>query len=75
VIADLNPLKQGKYTAGTHIPIKSPEAVMRGRPDTVVLLGWNFAKEVKPYLANNFGFRGSYIVPFPGMPRIESEFL
>jgi SAM-dependent methyltransferase len=75
VIADLNPLKQGKYTAGTHIPIKSPEAVMQGRPDTVVLLGWNFAKEVKPYLAHDFGFRGRYIVPFPGMPRIESEFL
>jgi len=75
VIADLNPLKQGKYTAGTHIPIQSPEAAMRERPDTVVLLAWNFAKEVKPYLAHDFGFRGSYIVPFPGMPRIESEFL
>lgn len=68
LIADKNPLKQGKYTAGTHIPIVSPETALAGSPDTVVILAWNFTNEIMEYLAS-LGYTGSYIIPLPGAPR------
>ncbi len=70
IIADKNPLKQKKYTAGTHILIESPEAVMAREPSHVFILAWNFEKEIKNYLGKDFGFKGTYIVPLPNNPRI-----
>lgn len=70
VIADKNPIKQNKYTAGTHIKILSPEQVLEGKPDTVVLLAWNFTDEIQKYLAS-LGYSGSYILPLPGSSRRE----
>ncbi len=69
VIADKNPLKQGRYTAGTRIPIEKPEAVMARKPTHVFILAWNFEEEIIDYLKNVFGFRGMYIVPLPNDPR------
>lgn len=71
VIADGNPLKQGKYTAGTHIPIRSSKDVMAERPDAVVILAWNFFEELKSILKTSFDFSGSLLVPLSGSPRIE----
>jgi len=68
VIADKNPFKQNKYTAGTRIKILSPEQILEGKPDTIVLLAWNFTDEIQRYLAS-LGFKGSYIIPLPGDPR------
>lgn len=70
VIADKSPLKQGKFTAGTHIPIESPEMVMARKPEGVVLLAWNFAQEIMTYLKKDFGYKGSYLQPLPNSPRI-----
>ncbi|PIR69948.1 MAG: hypothetical protein COU47_00760 [Candidatus Niyogibacteria bacterium CG10_big_fil_rev_8_21_14_0_10_46_36] len=70
VIADANPLKQGLYTAGTHIPITSPEKAMAEDPSCIILLGWNFADEIMEYVKKIYGYRGSYYVPLPGMPRL-----
>lgn len=41
-IVDSTPLKQGMYTPGTHIPIRSPEALNEDPPDFIVLFAWNF---------------------------------
>jgi len=70
VIVDLNPLKQGKFTAGTHIPIKNDEEVMKEGPDCVFLLAWNFRDEIAARLAERFGFKGICIVPFPKEPHV-----
>ena len=43
---DRNPLKQGKYTPGTHIPILAPDAIREARPDFVFLLPWNLKDEI-----------------------------
>jgi SAM-dependent methyltransferase len=64
-IADRSPLKQGRFTPGSHIPIVEPEQLMRRRPDYVVLLAWNFADEI---LGQQAAFReqgGKFIIPFP----------
>ncbi|HEB71912.1 MAG TPA: class I SAM-dependent methyltransferase [Nitrospirae bacterium] len=72
VIADQNLMKQKLYTAGSHIPISSPEEVMKTNPDTVFILAWNFLQEIKGILSDRFGFGGRLIVPFPGNPSVIS---
>jgi len=68
-IADQNPLKHGLFTAGTHIPIFSPEEVMKSNPDTIFLMAWNFQDEIIGILQKRFGFRGTLIVPLPDSPK------
>ncbi|MGH9268801.1 MAG: methyltransferase domain-containing protein [Acidimicrobiales bacterium] len=64
-IAERSPLKQGRYTPGTHIPVVGPERLLEEMPDYVLLLAWNFADEIlaqqKPY--RDAG--GRFIVPVP----------
>lgn len=69
LIIDMNPLKQGLYTAGTHIPIKSDE-IMKENPTLIFILGWNFEKEITASLREKFGFKGTCLVPLPGEPRL-----
>jgi len=69
-IADQNPLKHKKYTAGTHIPIDSPENVMEKNPDYVFILAWNFADEIIDILKTRFNYTGKCIIPLPNNPKI-----
>jgi len=66
-IADQNPLKHGHFTPGTDILITSPEVAFSHRPDTVLLLAWNFKDEILDRLAS-IGFHGNVILPLPKMP-------
>lgn len=68
MIADQNPLKHGKFTSGTRIPILPPEEVLATRPDTVVILSWNFLDEIINDLKNKYEFKGKVIVPLPNEP-------
>jgi C-methyltransferase C-terminal domain/Putative zinc binding domain/Methyltransferase domain len=43
---DLNPHKQGCFLPGTHIPIRSPQAIRDDRPDVVLILPWNLKDEI-----------------------------
>jgi SAM-dependent methyltransferase len=48
---DLNPHKQGHYLPGSHIPIRSPEAIREDRPDVVLILPWNLNEEIMQQLS------------------------
>ena len=48
---DRNPYKQGKHTPGTHIPIHPPERIAETRPDVILILPWNLAREISDQLA------------------------
>lgn len=61
-IVDDSPLKIGRYTPGTHIPIYSPERLYKDKPDYVIILAWNFAEPIMKKLHFN-GFRGKCIIP------------
>lgn len=64
-IADRSPLKQGRYTPGTHIPVVAPERLLEDQPEYVVLLAWNFADEVLEQQAEYRRRGGQFIIPVP----------
>ncbi|CQD22850.1 methyltransferase [Mycobacterium europaeum] len=50
-VCDAAVSKQGKFMPGSHIPIYAPEALRENRPDDVIILPWNIAREVRTQLA------------------------
>jgi SAM-dependent methyltransferase len=48
---DLNPHKQGALLPGSHIPIRSPDAIRQDRPDIVLILPWNLKEEIMEQLS------------------------
>ncbi len=45
-ICDTTPIKQGKYSPGTHIPVRPYQEFAENYPDYALLFGWNHAKEI-----------------------------
>jgi len=45
-ISDTTPIKQGKFSPGAHIPVKSQDDFKNDYPDYALLFGWNHAKEI-----------------------------
>ena len=68
-IVDDNPLKQGYLAPGTHIPIVSSSRFREEKPDYVLILAWNFAKEIIEKSAWLREQGVSFIIPLP-KPRI-----
>lgn len=72
-IADRNPLKQGLYSPGMHIPVVDAAHLEDDRPEYVLIIAWNFAREV---VAQQDAYRragGKFIVPIPE-PMILEDF-
>ena len=53
-MSDTTPIKQGKYSPGTHIPVRSHAEFAANYPDYALLFGWNHRDEI---VANEQGFR------------------
>jgi hypothetical protein len=64
---DLNPVKQGKFLPGTHIPVYDPVRIDETRPDIVVILPWNLKKEITQQLSNVREWGGQIIVLIPNV--------
>lgn len=64
-ISDTTPLKQGKFSPGMHIPIKTPDAIEQDKPNHMLLFAWNHMQEImkKEEAYNARG--GSWIVYVP----------
>ena len=65
LVADRNPHKQGKLLPGTHIPVVSPEALMAGRPDYVLILPWNLEHEIRRQLDGIRAWGGRFLTAVP----------
>jgi len=71
-VADRNPHKQNKFLPGTHIPVVSPEQLMRARPDYVLILPWNLRDEIRQQLDWIKAWDGRFVTPVP-VARILSD--
>ncbi|MDO9181959.1 MAG: NAD-dependent epimerase/dehydratase family protein [Bacteriovorax sp.] len=69
-IADKSPHKHNKYTAGTNVLILSPNKALALKPDTILLLAWNFEDEILAELKEVYKFKGRVIIPLPNKPRV-----
>ena len=64
-IVDDNPLKQGMYSPGMHIPVVPSSEIYDKNPNDILILAWNFAQSIiekhKQFTLNG----GHFIVPLP----------
>lgn len=62
-VADRAPSKIGKWLPGSHIPIVSVEDLLARRPDELLVLPWNLAKEVKAQLSGSIAIPIKVAIP------------
>ncbi len=70
-IADDCATRQGLYSPGAHLPIKSREALTEEGIDAAVILAWRY---VEPIALNNAAFLnsgGRFVVPLPSLSVVE----
>jgi hypothetical protein len=64
-IVDDNPLKQGRFSPGAHLPVLPSSELATRKPDMVVILAWVYAE---PILKRNQAYvdaGGGFLVPLP----------
>lgn len=64
-IVDDNPLKQGRFSPGAHLPVLPSSELATRKPDIVVILAWVYAE---PILKRNQAYvdaGGGFLVPLP----------
>ncbi len=62
---DINPLKQGLYLPGTHIPIYNPDKIFETKPDYVLILAWNLKDEIMEQMRAIGDWGGKFVVLIP----------
>ena len=61
-IVDDTPEKIGRFSPGNGIPIVDRSMLESDPPDYLVILAWNFAREI---IDNTADYQGKYIIPIP----------
>jgi SAM-dependent methyltransferase len=64
-VCDAAASKQGRLMPGSRIPIMAPEALQQQRPDYVLILPWNIAREVMRDHAYITEWGGRFVVAVP----------
>jgi hypothetical protein len=67
-VCDAAVFKQGKFMPGSHIPILVPSALIKLRPDFLLILPWNIASEVKKQNAKLWNLGTKFVT---AVPRLE----
>ena len=67
-LTEVNKLKVGLYSPGTHIPVRDEKAFFDNPPDYALILAWNVASRIMAGLRER-GYTGKFIVPIPE-PRV-----
>lgn len=69
VILDKNPLKQGTFTPGTHVPVVAAAEWRSFEATHMVILAWNFEEEIRRQMAPFAREGGTFVLPIPE-PRV-----
>lgn len=64
-IVDDNPLKQGTYSPGLHLPVFASSALYEQRPDIVVILAWTYVDPIVRRHQRFLEAGGRFLVPLP----------
>jgi SAM-dependent methyltransferase len=70
-LVDRNIHKHGKFTPGTHIPIKPPSAVDEVKPDYLFILPWNLKNEIMRQMKYVGGWGCKFVIPVPELTVID----
>lgn len=62
---DRNPMKQGRFIAGIHLPIFHPDKITETKPNYVMILPWNIKKEIMNQMSYIGDWGGQFMVPIP----------
>jgi len=65
MILDKNPLKHGRYTPGTHIPVHPVERWVVDPATHMLILAWNFKDEIMSQMKPFADRGGRFVVPIP----------
>ena len=72
-IADKNPLKLGRVTPGTRIPIFPKENIERLKPDYAIVLPWHFKKSITSNEETYLKSGGKLVFPLPNLTIVEDS--
>ena len=72
-IVDDTPEKIGRFSPGTGIPIVDRTVLAEDPPDYLVILAWNFAKEIIESTEDFSVVGGKYIIPIPAFKIIAAD--
>lgn len=64
-IVDDNPVKQGTYSPGHHIPVLPPSAIATRKPDYIIILAWMYANPIIQKNQDYLNQGGHFILPNP----------
>jgi hypothetical protein len=71
-IVDSTPYKQGRFIPGVRIPIYPPHHLSEDPPDYLLLLAWNFAREIIDREQEYVRRGGRFIIPLPSPNEVAS---
>ena len=72
-IVDDNPLKQGLYSPGLHIPVVDASRLYEDKPDYLLILAWNFSATIMKAHQNFLTSGGRFIVPLPELKVVKRQ--
>jgi len=74
-IVDDNPLKQGLYSPGKHIPVYDSSFIYKEKPNYLVILAWNFAESIMEKHKDYLNLGGKFILPMPHPKIIKKDII
>ena len=70
-LVDDNPVKQGAFSPGHHLPVYGAEAMYREKPDAMVVMAWRFARPIMSNHQRYLDAGGQFIIPLPALKVID----
>lgn len=64
-IVDDNPIKQGMFSPGFHLPVLPSSELLVRRPDIVVILAWTYWEPITKRQAAYLDAGGQFLIPLP----------